>query len=147
MRHGVQFDVHYAYSKPIALSSSGDRVAPWQGIAQGSGNIINSWDPNRLRAVSDFDTTHQFNTDFIVELPFGRGKEFARNANGFANAVVGGWELSRLSQWPSGFPVQISNGDPWAKNWQLGGDAIELRPARTGLNKQTTAVPTQEPNL
>jgi hypothetical protein len=147
MTNGVQFDINYAYSKSIDLSSSAERVAPWQGVAQGSGNIINSWDPNRLRAVSDFDTTHQFNTDFIVELPFGRGKEFARNANGFANAVVGGWQLSGLARWTSGFPVQISNGGTWPTNWQLGGDAIQIGPARTGVTKQSSAFPTQVPNL
>ncbi len=40
--------------------------------------VVNSWDPNALRAVSDFDTTHQFNANWIYELPFGKGKAFGQ---------------------------------------------------------------------
>jgi Carboxypeptidase regulatory-like domain len=142
MSHGLQFDVNYAYSKSIDLSSSAERVGPWNGLAGGS-NIINSWNPNQLRGISDFDTTHQFNTNFIFELPFGRGKAIGKGANGFANAVIGGWQLSGVARWTSGFPVTISNGSTWPTNWQLGGEATQIGPAHTGLVKQSTtfAVP------
>ena len=122
MSHGVQFDVNYTYGKSIDLSSSAERVQPWNGVGGGiSGNIINSWDPNQQRGISDFDTTHQLNTNFIIELPFGKGKLLARNANGFANAFIGGWQLSGLARWTSGFPLTIGNGGTWPTNWQLGG--------------------------
>ncbi|HZZ17433.1 MAG TPA: hypothetical protein VFE08_15910, partial [Candidatus Sulfotelmatobacter sp.] len=147
MSHGLQFDVNYAYSKSIDLSSSAERVGPWAGLGGGS-NIVNSWNPNQLRGVSDFDTTHQFNTNFIAELPFGRGKAFAKGANGFANALIGGWELSGLARWTSGFPISISNGSTWPTNWQLGGNATQISPALTGLTKQssTCAVPNLFPD-
>ncbi len=147
MGHGVQFDVNYAYSKSIDLSSSAERVGPWSGLAQGS-NIINSWVPNQLRGVSDFDTTHQFNTNFIFEMPFGRGKAFAKGVNGIGNAIVGGWQLSGLARWTSGFPVSINNGSTWPTNWQLEGDATQIGPVHTGVTKQsgTFAVPNLFPD-
>jgi hypothetical protein len=147
MGHGVQFDVNYAYSKAIDLSSSAERVGPWSGVAQGS-NIINSWVPNQLRGVADFDTTHQFNTNFILQLPFGKGKAFAGNAGGAANSIIGGWQLSGLARWTSGFPVSINNGSTWPTNWQLEGDATQIGPAHTGVTKQssTCAVPNLFPD-
>ncbi len=146
MTHGIQFDVNYAYSKSIDLSSSAERVAPWLGLGSGS-NIVNSWNPNQLRGVSDFDTTHQFNTNFIIELPFGRGKAFAHGVSGLADAAIGGWQLSGLARWTSGFPVSIVNGNTWPTNWQLGGGATQIGPAHTGVTKQSSAFPGQIPNL
>jgi hypothetical protein len=146
MSHGVQFDVNYAYSKSIDLSSSAERVAPWSGVAQGS-NIINSWNPNQLRGVSDFDTTHQFNTNFIVELPFGKGRAFGHGASGLADAFIGGWQLSGLARWTSGFPVSINNGSTWPTNWQLGGSATQIAPVHTGVTKQSSTFSSQVPNL
>jgi hypothetical protein len=148
MSHGVQFDFNYTYGKSIDLSSSAERAQPWNGVAGGiSGNIINTWDPNQQRGVSDFDTTHSINTNFIVELPFGKGKLLARNANGITNALVGGWQLSGLARWTSGFPLTIGNGGTWPTNWQLGGAATQIGPAKTGVTKQSSSFPNQVPNL
>jgi len=97
-----------------------ERVDAWSGLG---GQIINSWSPNQLRAVSDFDTTHQFNANWIVDLPFGKGKPFAANSGGVAEAFIGGWQLSGLTRWTTGFPVTIANGATWPTNWQLSGAA------------------------
>jgi len=148
MSHGVQFDVNYTYGKSIDISSSAERAQPWAGAGGGiSGNIINSWNPNLQRGISDFDTTHQFNMDFIVELPFGKGKYFAGNSNRLADAVIGGWQLSGLARWTSGFPLTIGNGGTWPTNWQLGGAATQIGPAKTGVTKQSSTFPNQVPNL
>jgi len=124
MAHGVQFDFNYTYSKSIDLSSDATRVTFNGGLASGLGGIINSWDPNQLRAVSDFDTTHQLNANWILQMPFGKGKRFGGNSGSGMDALIGGWELSGLGRWTSGFPVNISNGATWPTNWQLPGDAV-----------------------
>jgi hypothetical protein len=117
----LQFDFNYTYSKSIDLSSDAERIDEWGGLGS---QIINSWDPNALRAVSDFDTTHQFNLNWVYELPFGKGKAFVRDAKGGLNALIGGWQLSGLARWSSGFPVSINSGSTWSTNWQLPGDAV-----------------------
>ncbi|HLK33277.1 MAG TPA: hypothetical protein VKT29_09320, partial [Terriglobales bacterium] len=132
MTHGIQFNFNYTFSKSIDLQSDAERVDAWSGLG---GNIINSWDPSQLRGVSDFDATHQFNFTWIGELPFGRGKAFGRGAHGVLNAVIGGWQLSGLARWTSGFPVSISNGATWPTNWQLGGEAMQIGPVHTGVYK------------
>jgi len=120
---GLQFDFNYTLSKSIDLSSDAARISPWSGLG---GQIINAWDYKQLRAVSDFDATHQVNANWIWELPFGQGRAFGHGAHGLAEALIGGWQLSGLFRITSGFPVSISNGYEWPTNWQLGGDATLL---------------------
>jgi hypothetical protein len=133
MSHGVQFDFNYTYSKAIDLQSDAERIVPWGGLG---GQIINSWSPNQNRAVSDFDTTQQFNLNWIADLPVGHGKALASSAHGVLDAVIGGWQLSGLARWTSGFPVNISNGATWPTNWQLSGSAMKIGPAVSGTYKQ-----------
>jgi carboxypeptidase family protein len=132
MTHGVQFDFNYTFSKSIDISSDATRIGAWGGLG---GQIINSWDPNAMRAVSDFDAKHQFNANWIAELPFGRGKLLAGNAHGFLDAVIGGWQLSGLFRLTSGLPFNVSNGFNWPTNWQLGGNAFLTGPVQTGAFK------------
>ena len=120
---GVQFDFNYTFSKSIDLSSDAERITPWSGLG---GQVINSWDYKALRAVSDFDTTHQVTASWVAELPFGRNKPLAHNVNGFVNALIGGWQLTGIWRWTSGFPFSVFNGSIWPTNWQLGGDATPV---------------------
>src|SRR5260370_822402 len=132
MSHGVQFDFNYAYSKSIDISSDATRIGAWGGLG---GQIIISWDPNRMRAVSDYDAKHQFNANWIAELPFGKGKALAGNAHGALNAIIGGWQLSGLFRLTSGLPFNVFGGFNWPTNWQLGGNAFLTGPVHTGVFK------------
>jgi hypothetical protein len=133
LSHGVQFDFNYTYSKSMDVSSDAERVGFNGGLSSGLGGVINTWNPGLQRGISDFDTTHQLNANWIVELPFGKGKRFGGNGGRALDAVIGGWELSGLTRWTSGFPVNISNGATWPTNWQLPGNATVIGPtnART----------------
>jgi len=118
---GVQFDFYYTFSKSIDLSSDAERIGPWAGLG---GQVINSWDYKQLRGLSDFDTTHQITANWVAELPFGHNKAFASGVNSWENAIIGGWELTGIWRWTSGFPISISNGSTWPTNWQVPGDAM-----------------------
>jgi len=129
MTHGVQFDFNYTYGKSIDVASDAERVGEWGGLG---GQIINAWDPNSNRGPSDFDLRHQFNTNAIWELPFGRGQWLDHDASRFADAVIGGWQLSGLGRWTSGFPVNVDNGGQYPTNYQLEGNAEMTCPVTTG---------------
>jgi hypothetical protein len=129
MARGLQFDLNYTYSKSIDLMSDAERVTEWGGLG---GQVINSWDPKARRSVSDFDLTHQINANWVIELPFGKGRAFGRDAGKGLDALIGGWQLSGLARWTSGFPVSIFNGQTWPTNWQLGGGAVEIGRVETG---------------
>jgi hypothetical protein len=129
MTHGVQFDFNYTYGKSIDVSSDAARVGAWGGLG---GPIINAWDPSAGRADSDYDLRHQVNANFIWELPFGQGKWLASGINKFGEAVIGGWQLSGLFRWTSGFPVTVDNGGQYPTNYQLEGHADQIAPVTTG---------------
>jgi hypothetical protein len=135
---GVQFDLNYTYSRSIDITSSATRLS-WAAccnVGAPGTRLVNAFDPNGRRGVSDFDTTHQINANWIAELPFGKGKHFAGNAAGVTNALIGGWQLSGLARWTSGFPFTVDNGNFWPTNWDEQGIAQMIARPRTGHFRQ-----------
>jgi hypothetical protein len=155
---GVQFDVNYTYSKSIDVGSNAERVNLFsygpqttQAGSAGTGGftsqVINSWQPNALRAVSDFDTTHQINSNWVIDLPFGRGKTFGSGMGRIADAIFGGWSVTGLFHWSSGLPFSILAGGGWATNYDLTGQAIEIaNPGRVGVYTDAAGNRTMFPN-
>jgi hypothetical protein len=133
MSRGLQFDVNYTFSKSIDVGSNAERINQFEGGGFAS-QIINSWSPNQLRAVSDFDTRHQINSNWLYELPFGRQRAYGAGMSRWQDAVVGGWQVSGLFRWSSSLPFSIGPGlGFWATNWELTSAAILNGPApKTG---------------
>jgi len=123
MTHGLQWDFNYTYSKSLDIGSNAERINNVDAYYQAD-QIINSWAPAQLRGPSDFDTTHQFNTNWVYELPAGRGKRFAASANRWVNGLIGGWQWSGLARWTSGFPTTIETFTSFPTNWYLPSTAI-----------------------
>ena len=136
---GMQFDLNYTYSKSIDITSSATRLgwASCCNVGAPGTRLVNAFDPNGRRGVSDFDTTHQINLNWIVELPFGKGKHFAGNAASVAEALIAGWQFSGLARWTSGFPFTVDNGNFWPTNWDEQGIAQMV--ARPGTGHFTQA--------
>jgi hypothetical protein len=126
MGHGIQFDFNYTYSKSIDLCSDAERTGNSGSLNFNGGcQMFNAWSPNLFRAVSDFDTTHQLNANWIVDLPFGRGRAIAPLVNRAVDAVIGGWQLSGLFRWTSGFPYTIYNNPAdYPTDWYWEGAAM-----------------------
>lgn len=108
---GLQFDLNYTYSKSIDINSNAERVSEYEngnGAAVAySGQTINTWSPFAMKAPSDFDLTHQINANWVYQVPYGRGAG-GSDKNKFVEALLGGWQLSGLYRWTSGFPFSIS---------------------------------------
>jgi hypothetical protein len=104
MSHGLALDFNYTFSKSIDIGSNAERVNEFEGFGLGS-QIINAWQPNALRAVSDFDTKHQISTNWVYQLLLGHGKAF--ELSGIADKFLGGWDISGLARWTSGFPCGV----------------------------------------
>jgi hypothetical protein len=108
----LQFDFNYTYSKSIDMNSNAERVNEYEnggGSAVAySGQTINAWSPFAQRAPSDYDLTHQFNANWIYDLPFGRGRRFASDSNKLVDALVGGWQIAGLFRLTGGFPFSVS---------------------------------------
>jgi hypothetical protein len=136
--HGVQFDLNYTYSKSIDITSGAARLgfSPSDNIGAPGSRLVNAFDPRGNRGVSDFDTAHQINANWIAELPFGRGKRFAATAGRATDAIIGGWQLSGLARWTTGFPFTVDNGQFWPTNWDEQGSATMIARPKTGAFRQ-----------
>ncbi|MBV8050228.1 MAG: hypothetical protein JOZ80_03515, partial [Acidobacteriaceae bacterium] len=136
---GVQFDINYTYSKSIDVGSNAERINLFDtngtDVGGFSSQVINSWQPNQLRAVSDFDMTHQINSNWVVDLPVGQGRRFAPGMGRVTNAILGGWGVTGLFHWSSGLPFSIFNGNGWPTNYNLTGQGVEIRnPGPVGVH-------------
>jgi hypothetical protein len=95
--------------------------------------ILDAWNPGKNYGPSDFDTRHVITADGVYELPFGHGKQFASDAHGVMNAVIGGWQLSGLGRWTSGLPFSVT--EPlWSTNWDYRSNMIPTAHIATHFN-------------
>ncbi|MFZ0638317.1 MAG: carboxypeptidase regulatory-like domain-containing protein [Candidatus Acidiferrales bacterium] len=120
MSQGLQFNVNYTYSTSFDLASDAESVGEWSGL---SGEVVNPWMGDQLSGPSDFDLRHQVNAQWVWQLPFGQGRMLASHVNRGLDAIIGGWQLSGLMRWSSGFPVSGGTCFCFPTNWQLTGDA------------------------
>jgi hypothetical protein len=142
--HGIQFDFNYTFSKSIDITSAASRVGfsvyGYQNIGLVGSRLANDFSPNLARAVSDYDLTHQMNLNWIADLPIGKGRALGRNASGVLDAFVGGWQVSGLARWTSGFPFSVDGGQRWPTNWFLTAIAEMTSRPKTGVFKRNGSV-------
>ncbi|HWO30583.1 MAG TPA: carboxypeptidase regulatory-like domain-containing protein [Candidatus Acidoferrum sp.] len=109
----LQGQFNYTLSKSFDEASAAERVGPYEGTGgtgndlNGGGIVINSWDPLSLRGLSDFNAYHQINANLVYRLPFGKGQTLGSGAGPLLNAAIGGWHVSGIFRWTSGFPITI----------------------------------------
>jgi hypothetical protein len=88
----LRFLAAYTWSKSMDNSS-------------GFTDPINPLNPNNSRALSQFDITHNFVFSYGYELPF------FRTAHGFKGKLLGGWDISGIMRFTTGFPVTLTESD------------------------------------
>ena len=149
--HGVQFDINYTFSKSIDVGSNAERINVFDtnggNVGGFSSQVINSWQPDQLRAVSDFDLKHQINSNWVIDLPVGRGRAFGSGMGRLGDALVGGWSVTGLFHWSTGLPFSIFPGNGWPTNYDLTGEAVEIgNPGKVGVHRDALGDPTMFAN-
>ena len=96
---GLQFQANYTFSKTLTDASGLDqlRFEP----------LLDVRNPGLEYTRADYDQTHRFNFNSILELPFGKGKRFFSGANGLTDRLLGGWQLGTIVSVGSGAPITI----------------------------------------
>jgi hypothetical protein len=131
MGHGLQYQVSYTFGK--CMSNNTGYYGTWSG-ARASSTASPYWqnvyDPKAEWAPCYYDSANTLTAYAIYELPFGRGKQFGKDMNKAANAVVGGWTVSPILSLHSGFPLALytNASDP------TGTGSRGLRPDCNGTN-------------
>ncbi len=151
--HGVQFDAYYTFSKSLDLGSDTERTGPTAtGFGGYFSQIINVYNPKGNRGPSDYDVRHAVTMNAIGALPFGRGRLLGSGVNRFADAFIGGWNLTGLTHWTSGLPFGSIDGLGWNTDWadqswnvakgqiQSGGHARDSGGQPNAFKSQTLAI-------
>jgi hypothetical protein len=100
--------------------------------AFGGAFILNPLRQEDSFANSDFDVRHIINANAVWEMPFGRGRRYFNSVGRFANAVVGGWQMSGIFRWNSGLPMFSPYDDArWATNWNAQSSGTRIRPVES----------------
>jgi hypothetical protein len=108
MAHGLDYQVSYTFSK--CMSDSTGYYGAWNNAASASAYWQNVYDPKAEWAPCYYDATHVISAYAIYELPFGKGKKFGGD-NKAINAVIGGWQVSPIISWRTGWPLPIGGTD------------------------------------
>jgi len=82
--------------------------------------------------------------NYIYELPFGRGKQFMTNAHGVVDDFLGGWQVSGITTYHTGFPFTVNFQVPSSYVGWWGGRADKVsnvdRYAKQGGHNITNGV-------
>ena len=101
----------YTFAKSMDDKSAAAGVGSAGGGFAGHEDDLN---PRLDYGPSDFSVKHRFVNSVVYALPVGRGKRWLGNANRVANLAVGGWQLSTITTFQTGFPFSINASDPGA---------------------------------
>jgi hypothetical protein len=136
---GLTWDFNYTLAKSL------DNASGLQNSAlTGSAALIRQpLDLETNHSVSDFDTRHIINTNWLYDIPVGKGRKFGSGMNSFADAVVGGWGFNGIFRWNSGRGIGFGpfESGRWGTNWQISNNVMRIRDPRPDPTKRG-----EEPN-
>ena len=89
--NGLQLQAAYTFSKSIDQASSFE-------------DLLNPFNPRATRSLSLFDARQRFVVSYFYQLPIPK-------YSGFKAGVLDGWAVSGITQFQSGFPVHIQDGN------------------------------------
>jgi hypothetical protein len=129
----LTYDFNYTFSKSI------DDVSGLQnGGSYGSQFILNPLRPGDQRALSDFDSRHVINANFVFQLPVGKGQKLGGSMNRYLDAIVGGWQLAGIYRFNSGLPFSGPfDAAQWATNWNVQSNGTPLTPVTVTAVRDT----------
>jgi hypothetical protein len=100
---GLSVTSSYTFSKSFD-DTSGIRTQGYDTLFPQNSDCIKC-----ERGLSSFDTRHRLVTSVVYDLPVGKNRPL-NITNGFANAVIGGWQVGSIWTMQSGLPQVITIG-------------------------------------
>jgi hypothetical protein len=106
--NGFQLNSVFTWAKAIDDQSS-DPVGTGTSPSAGGGGVVDMNNLRDNRAPANWDRKFTSITNWIYELPFGKGHRFM-NSNAALNTVLGGWSIQGFNALMSGTPFSVSSG-------------------------------------
>jgi Carboxypeptidase regulatory-like domain len=103
--HGLQYQVSYTFSK--CMSDSTGYYGAWNNALSASAYWQNVYDQRSEWAPCYYDATHVLSAYAVYDLPFGRGKMLGKDVNKAVDQVIGGWAVSPIVSFRTGWPMPV----------------------------------------
>ena len=94
--HGLGFGLAYTLSKSLDNGSAQRDIIP------------DTYNAHNLWGQSDFDVRHIMIINYVYDLPL------FRNQSNMAGKLLGGWQLSGITQFQTGTPFSVGTGNDYA---------------------------------
>jgi hypothetical protein len=128
--HSMQFELNKRFAK--GFTAQGSYV--WShnlGDSEGdSSTLQDSFRTIRNESIDkrplSFDYQSVLKMNGLYELPFGKGKPFGGNANGFMNRLIGGWQVGAVALLYSGAPLTILGQNTFNTSGSLYGFSADV---------------------
>ena len=108
LSHGLRFNASYTLAKNI---DSGGGQGGTKGAENSGGGssfrTANYYDPEGEKGLSSLHVKHNFTISYGYELPFGAERQFGSQWPGWADRLLGGWNLSGTTNFRTGQPVTV----------------------------------------
>ena len=135
---GYGFEFHYVYTNAITNSTmvangGGPTILPATSYLPGAiPQDFNQLNRSLYYMRDTMIPRHQLRWNWVVELPFGRGKPLGRNAGRLLDGVIGGWQIAGTGYYYSTFwALPTSNWGPLG-NVQVYGTKYPIKDCTSG---------------
>ncbi len=98
---GLTFNANYVYSKIMGYPD-----ATLEGNTGTENTVQNAYNPRADYTILPQDVRHALVLNYAYELPIGRNRALLSHS-AIGNALAGGWTLSAIQRYQSGFPLSI----------------------------------------
>ncbi|MCX6610010.1 MAG: carboxypeptidase regulatory-like domain-containing protein [Acidobacteria bacterium] len=106
--HGFTLRAERSFSKGLMFQVSFTGAKLIDNVNErfvGGANFINPYDLGLSRSISAADINRRLVTNWVYELPFGRGKQFL--SKGIGGMILGNWQVSGILAAQTGNPIAI----------------------------------------
>ncbi len=103
--HGFTFDNAFTltWNRTNALGAVPTSAIPVGGQGDNGGNTLNNFDLGAATGNAFYDPRKKFLGTLVYDIPVGRGKRFMSSSSRALDFLVGGWSVSGITLYHSGF--------------------------------------------
>jgi len=117
---GGVLNANYTYAKNMGNTDTQAGFVEQGATVQGASADNGIQDYNNLKSeysLISYDVTNRVIVNYVLSMPFGKGKKYANSLGNAGNAVVSGWTLNGITTFQSGFPIFLkASGSSGTKN-------------------------------
>jgi Carboxypeptidase regulatory-like domain/TonB-dependent Receptor Plug Domain len=99
--------------------------------ANNDNSRVNFANPRNDYGPSGYDQPINNTTSIVYDLPYGRGRKYGAQSNAFADAFLGGWQLTVINTMTSGLPFNLTYNSSSSSNPLYTTDLVTFRPQLT----------------